>query len=215
MAKILIAEDERLINELIKRNLSLVGHGCVQAYDGNEALEKLEAGKFDLLILDVMMPGLSGFELIRHADGTPVIFVTAKGKLEDRLQGLKLGADDYIVKPFEVLELVARVDAVLRRTKAVGKSFSAHNLTVDFESRRVWKNGEEVTLKPKEFDLLEALIVNRNLALSREKLLNLVWGYDFDGEIRTVDVHIQKIRKKLSLEEVIKTVQKVGYRFEV
>ncbi len=215
MAKILIAEDEQPINELIKKNLSLVGHSCVQTYDGAEALKKMSEDEFDLLILDVMMPGLSGFELIKHTDGTPVIFVTARGRLEDRLEGLKLGADDYIVKPFEILELVARVDAVLRRTKAVGKTFSANGLSVDFESRRVWKDGNEVVLKPKEFELLETLIINRNLALSREKLLDLVWGYDFEGESRTVDVHIQKIRKKLSLEGSIKTVQKVGYRFEV
>lgn len=215
MARILIAEDEKTINELIKRNLCLVGHNCAQVYDGTEALAILAHKEFDLLILDVMMPGLSGFELIKRADGIPVIFVTAKGSLEDRLQGLKLGADDYIVKPFEILELVARVDAVLRRTKAHSRTFSAHGISVDFESRRVWRNDSEIMLKPKEFDLLEALIINRNLALSREKLLDLVWGFDFEGESRTVDVHIQKLRSKLSLEDAIKTVQKVGYRFEV
>ncbi len=215
MAKILIAEDEQPINELIKRNLSLVGHSCVQVFDGIQALKTLETDAFDLLILDVMMPVLSGFELMKYTDGNPVIFVTARGSLEDRLQGLKLGADDYIVKPFEISELVARVDAVLRRTKGVDKCFSCGGLRVDFESRRVWKNEREVSLKPKEFELLEALIINRNLALSREKLLNLVWGYDFEGESRTVDVHIQKLRSKLSLEDTIKTVQKVGYRFEV
>ncbi len=215
MGRILIAEDELHINELIKKNLTLVGHSCAQAFDGKEALEMLAEGQYDLMVLDVMMPHFSGFEVLKKTSGTPTIFVTAKNALADRLQGLSLGADDYIVKPFEILELVARVNAVLRRTKKTGKEFTVDNIRVDFESRRVFKDGTEVTLKPKEYELLEALIVNRNLALSRSKLLDLVWGYDFEGDSRTVDVHIQKLRSKLSLEDRIKTVQKVGYRLEV
>lgn len=215
MAKILIVEDEIHINNLIKMNLQLVGHTCTQVFDGEKALDALAAEPFDLIILDVMLPGRSGFDLIKQIEGTPVIFATAKGGLDDRLRGLRLGADDYIVKPFEILELVARVDVVLRRTKAVGHEFAFDDIRVDFDSRKVYKGGEEIALKPKEYELLEALITNRNLALSREKLLNIVWDYDYAGDARTVDVHIQKLRKKLGLDERLKTVYKTGYRLEV
>lgn len=215
MAHILIVEDEVNINNLMKRNLELVGHTCAQAFDGGQAAGAIASGGYDLLILDVMLPGFSGFDLIGQADGTPVIFVTAKGGLEDRLRGLRLGADDYIVKPFEILELVARVDVVLRRTHATSNSFSFDDIRVEFDSRKVFKNGEEVSLRPKEYELLEALIRNRNLALSREKLLSIVWDYDYAGDARTVDVHIQKLRKKLGLDERLKTVYKTGYRLEV
>lgn len=215
MANILIVEDEVNINNLMKRNLELVGHSCMQMFDGQRAADAMIPGAFDLLILDVMLPGFSGFDLIKRAEGTPVIFVTAKGGLEDRLRGLRLGADDYIVKPFEILELVARVDVVLRRTHAVSNSFSFDDIRVEFDSRKVYKNGVEVGLRPKEYELLEALIRNRNLALSREKLLTIVWDYDYAGDARTVDVHIQKLRKKLGLDERLKTVYKTGYRLEV
>lgn len=215
MAKILIVEDEKSINNLIKMNLELVGHTCVQAFDGSTALEFAVQGRIDLAILDVMLPGVSGFDVMSALKDVPAIFVTAKGGLEDRLRGLRAGADDYIVKPFEILELVARVDAVLRRTKAISNSFEFDSIRVDFDCKRVYKDGEEVQLKPKEFDLLEALIRNRNLALTREKLLNIVWDFAYEGDSRTVDVHIQKLRKKLSLEERLKTVYKTGYRLEV
>lgn len=215
MANILIVEDESNINNLMKRNLELVGHVCTQVFDGEKAADAISSNAYDLLILDVMLPGLSGFDLIQQTSGTPVIFVTAKGGLEDRLRGLRLGADDYIVKPFEILELVARVDVVLRRTHAVSNSFAFDDIRVEFDSRKVYRNGEEVVLKPKEYELLEALIRNRNLALSREKLLNIVWDYDYAGDARTVDVHIQKLRKKLGLDERLKTVYKTGYRLEV
>ena len=215
MANILIVEDEVNINNLMKRNLELVGHSCTQIFDGRKAADAIASGAFDLMILDVMLPGFSGFDLIKQTDGTPVIFVTAKGGLEDRLRGLRLGADDYIVKPFEILELVARVDVVLRRTHATSNSFSFDDIRVEFDSRKVFKNGEEVGLRPKEYELLEALIRNRNLALSREKLLNIVWDYDYAGDARTVDVHIQKLRKKLGIDERLKTVYKTGYRLEI
>ena len=215
MANILIVEDEININNLMKRNLELVGHTCTQVFDGEQAADAISAGGYDLLILDVMLPGFSGFDLIKRTDGTPVIFVTAKGGLEDRLRGLRLGADDYIVKPFEILELVARVDVVLRRTHATSNSFAFDDIRVEFDSRKVYKNGEEVGLRPKEYELLEALIRNRNLALSREKLLNIVWDYDYAGDARTVDVHIQKLRKKLGIDERLKTVYKTGYRLEI
>lgn len=213
MAHLLVVEDEQPINDLICRNLSLVGHSSESAYNGEEALEKIQAGSFDLVLLDVMMPGLSGFDLKKHIDPTiPVIFVTAKGELTSRLEGLGLGADDYIVKPFEILELLARVEAVLRRTNKQQQVFEHGNVRVELDTHQVFAEGTEVPLTPKEFELLETLITNRNLALSREKLLELVWGYDFAGESRTVDMHVLRLRKKLGWEETIQTVYKMGYR---
>ena len=215
MAKILIAEDELAINDLIKWNLELVGHTCHLVFDGRAALEAAETGAFDLLILDVMMPALSGFELMPHLKGQPVIFVTAKAGVEDRLRGLQLGADDYITKPFEILELVERVKAVLRRTKGEMKEFSFDDIRVELTNRRVYKGGVEIPLKPKEFDLLETLIHNRNLALSREKLIELVWNFDYEGDSRTVDVHVQRLRSKLGIAHRLQTVYKTGYRLQV
>ncbi|MBO5971098.1 MAG: response regulator transcription factor [Clostridia bacterium] len=214
MAKILIAEDERAINDLIKLNLTLVGHKCEQVFDGAAALERALSGEHDLVLLDVMLPELSGFEIIGQIK-TPVIFVTARVSVEDRLRGLKLGADDYIVKPFEILELVERVKAVLRRTKGDGEAFEFDGIRVEFDTRRVYKDGTEVILKPKEFELLSAFITNRNLALSREKLIELVWNFDYEGDTRTVDVHVQKLRQKLGISERLKTVYKTGYRLEI
>ena len=214
MANILIAEDERAINDLIKLNLSLVGHKCEQVFDGAAALERALSGEYDLVILDVMLPELSGFEIIGQIK-TPVIFVTARVSVEDRLRGLKLGADDYIVKPFEILELVERVKAVLRRTKGESEAFEFDGIRVEFDTRRVYKDGAEVILKPKEFELLSAFITNRNLALSREKLIELVWNFDYEGDTRTVDVHVQKLRQKLGISEQLKTVYKTGYRLEI
>lgn len=214
MANILIAEDERAINDLIKLNLSLVGHKCEQVFDGAAALERALSGEHDLVILDVMLPELSGFEIIGQIK-TPVIFVTARVSVEDRLRGLKLGADDYIVKPFEILELVERVKAVLRRTKGESEAFEFDGIRVEFDTRRVYKDGTEVILKPKEFELLSAFITNRNFALSREKLIELVWDFDYEGDTRTVDVHVQKLRQKLGISERLKTVYKTGYRLEI
>ena len=214
MANILIAEDERAINDLIKLNLPLVGHKCEQVFDGAAALERALSGEHDLILLDVMLPELSGFEIIGQIR-TPVIFVTARVSVEDRLRGLKLGADDYIVKPFEILELVERVKAVLRRTKGESEAFEFDGIRVEFDTRRVYKDGAEIILKPKEFELLSAFITNRNLALSREKLIELVWDFDYEGDTRTVDVHVQKLRQKLGISERLKTVYKTGYRLEI
>lgn len=215
MAKILIAEDERPINDLIKMNLTLVGHECRQVFDGEIALSEAQSTKYDLVILDVMLPSLSGFDIITELENTPVIFVTAKAGVPDRIKGLKLGADDYITKPFDILELVERVKAVLRRTKKAQSIFEFDDITVEFDNRRVYKNGNEIILKPKEFDLLETFINNRNLALSREKLISLVWDYSFDGDYRTVDVHVQKLRQKLGIADRLQTVYKTGYRLEI
>lgn len=215
MAEILIVEDEPSINELIRRNLSLTGHHCTQAFDGLSAIELLENRKIDLLVLDIMLPGLDGYQVFERASGTPVIFLTAKSELTDKLKGLAMGADDYITKPFQMLELTARVEAVLRRTKKVEAVFTLGSMKCDFDGHRIFLNGTAVECTPKEYELLEVLIRNRNIALSREKLLDMVWGYDFDGGTRTVDVHIQRLRQKLHLENYIKTVYKLGYRLEV
>lgn len=215
MAKILIVEDEVVINDLISKHLTLVGHTCFSAHDGITALRIMRDQLFDLIILDVMLPGIGGFDLVGLTGEVPVIFVTAKNGLEDKLKGLSLGADDYIVKPFEMQELLARVRIVLRRTKRDADTFSFDGLTVDFDARKVFRAGEPVDLTPKEFSLLEALIKNRNIALSREKILALVWKYDYEGDTRTVDVHIQQLRYKLDLKDRIKTIYKVGYRFEL
>ena len=215
MAKILIVEDEPHINNLIMRNLTLVGHECRQVFDGEAAVHEALDGRYDLILLDVMLPGLSGFEVIKQIPRIPVIFVTAKTELSDKLAGLYLGGDDYIVKPFEILELIARVESVLRRTGAAADEFKVDDVTVNFVNKRVIKDGSEVFLTPREFSLLEALIKNRNIALSREKLIELVWASDFDGDSRTVDVHIQKLRTKLGLDKRIKTLYRLGYRLEV
>ena len=210
MANILVVEDDRHISELVKRNLSLVGHTCTCVYDGLSGLDILEKQSFDLILLDVMLPGVSGFEFITKVSGTPIIFVTAKGNLEDRLQGLSLGAEDYIVKPFEMLELIARINVVLRRSER-DEVIQIGDVQVDLKKRVVSRNGQEIVLTPQEFSLLEVLI----LALSRDKLLELAWGYDYMGDTKTVDVHIQKLRKKLGLENEIRTITKLGYRLEI
>ena len=215
MSKILIVEDERPIRHLMMRNLELVGHNCIGAGDGKEALRLMEAERFDLMIFDVMLPEFSGFELIEYSGNTPVIFVTAKESVSDRLKGLTLGADDYIVKPFEMQELLLRVRAVLRRTQKDEEKFTFDDIEINFSGRKVYKNGVEVFLTPKEYALFETLVLNRNIALSREKLITLVWNYDYEGDTRTVDVHIRQIRAKLGLKDRLKTLYKTGYRLEV
>jgi len=216
MAHILIVEDEKSINDLIAMNLELVGHTSQQAYAGQEALEYLKQTTYSLIILDIMLPGIDGFTLMQSVpENTPVIFLTAMGNLADRVKGLKLGADDYIVKPFETIELLARIEAVLRRTHRSMNTFSLDKTVINLESRVVSVNGSEIEITLREFELLEILIKNKNIALSREKLLKLAWNYDYLGETRTVDVHIQKLRKKLNWEDRIKTVYKLGYRLEV
>ncbi len=215
MAKILIVEDERAINDLIKFNLELVGHECAQVFDGAAGLNEAMKLKYDLVILDVMLPKYSGFDIMEYIKGTPVIFVTARSAPQDKIKGLRLGADDYITKPFDIVELVERVKAVLRRTHADVASFEFDDIRVEFDNRRVYKGGAEISLKPREFDLLEVLVNNRNLALSREKLLQLVWEFDYEGDTRTVDVHVQRLRQKLGIADRLQTVYKTGYRLEI
>ena len=216
MAYILIAEDEQAINDLICKNLKLLGHRTAQAFDGAQAMQLIAEENFDLVLLDVMMPQMSGFEVKSKLPADlPVIFVTAKNSVSDQLTGLNLGADDYIVKPFDVLVLIARVENVLRRTKKNDTIFVINDCVIDLAKRIVLKDGKEVVLTLQEFNLLEAIVLNRNFALSREKLLQLAWGYDYMGDSRTVDVHVQKLRKKLDLHKEIVTVFKYGYRLEV
>jgi len=215
MANILIVEDDKPINVLIKKNLELVGHNCTSVFDGDGAFSALESTSFDLILLDVMLPGKDGFEIIQDLEGKiPVIFLTARGAVHDRVMGLRHGADDYIVKPFDMLELTARIESVLRRTQKSENTFRLGEVLADLAGRQVFYNDTLIDFTPQEYALIEALIKNRNIALSRDKLLEIAWGYDYGGDTRTVDVHIHSIRKKLGWEKVIKTVYKLGYRLE-
>jgi len=216
MARILIVEDEALINKHMTDELTCIGHKCSSAFDGEEALELITENIFDLIILDVMLPKLSGFELIGFIKKTPVIFVTAKSELDDRLYGLNLGADDYIVKPFAMPELLARVRVVLRRTGKGEQFFSLDDLLIDFDSQKVYRGEQEIKLTAKEFSILDMFITNKNCVLSREQILDVVWAYNFDGETtQVIDVYVQHLRKKLGLKERIKAIYGVGYRFEL
>ena len=216
MEKILIIEDDPAISDLIRLNLNMAGYESRQAFYGNEALSALENFVPALILLDVMLPDMDGFELLEkiRSGGIPVIFLTARNSLSDKVKGLKLGAEDYIVKPFEAIELLARIEVVLRRYDSTKELIIYEKLEISPEERTVKKEGVTVDLALKEYELLLLLIRYRNKALSREKILELVWGYDYIGETRTVDIHIQKLRKKLGWEDQIKTVFKFGYRLE-
>ncbi|MCL2447040.1 MAG: response regulator transcription factor [Oscillospiraceae bacterium] len=216
MAVILIAEDDKAINTLIKKNLELVGHACSSVFDGEAVFDALQTRSYDLILLDIMMPKMDGFQVVQAVkEDIPIIFLTARSAVEDRVRGLKLGADDYIIKPFDMLELQARIETVLRRVNKSEHSFCLDDVKVDFSSQQIYRKDMLVDFAPQEFLLIEALIINRNIALSRDKLLTIAWGYDYAGDTRTVDVHIHGIRKKLGWENVIKTVYKLGYRLEV
>lgn len=215
--KILIVDDEEKIRELIRMNLELAGYECDEAEDGEMAIEKLKVFNPDLALLDIMLPIKNGYEIADDfiSKGVPVIFLTAKDSVADKVKGLKLGADDYIVKPFESMELLARIEVVLRRYGGASDLFSYKNIKVNFSTREVYDNDKKIELTAQEFELLLILIKNKNLALSREKLLDAAWGYDYVGDTRTVDMHIQRLRKKLNWEDVIVTVYKYGYRLEI
>lgn len=217
MRKILIVDDEEKIRELIRMNLELAGYKCDEAEDGEIALEKLNKFSPDLALLDIMLPKKNGYEIAQSfiKQNVPIIFLTAKDSITDKVKGLKLGADDYIVKPFESMELLARIEVVLRRTGKFSDVFEYRNIKVDFAKREVFKNNEKIEMTAQEFELLKVLIQNKNLALSREKLLESAWGYDYYGDTRTVDMHIQRLRKKLSWDDIIVTVYKYGYRLEI
>lgn len=217
MKPILIVDDEEAIVSLIRRTLTGAGYPCVAVTSGMEAADLLEEKHFDLVVLDVMMPEVDGYDLLRYIlpTGTPTIFLTAKGTLSDRVRGLQMGADDYIVKPFEPAELVARVESVLRRAGRGTVSFSAWDVKVDTAACRVTKGGEPVALTPKEYDLLMLLLRNRGSVLYRDYLYETVWGEEeMLDNTRTLDTHIQRLRKKLGWENRITTVHRVGYRLE-
>ncbi len=217
MNRILIVEDEIAIAKMISMNLTVAGYETNMFHDGAEAYNAMEGDhSYDLALLDVMIPGKDGFELleIMNRYDIPVIFLTAKDDVSSKIQGLKGGAEDYIVKPFEMLELLVRIEKVLERTNKLSNVIKILNMEINFEEHSVRVDGEEVALKPMEFELLAVLAKNKNVAISREKLLRMVWGVDYVGETRTVDVHIGQLRKKLGLSDNIKTVSKLGYRLE-
>ena len=216
MLKILIAEDEEPIANLIKMNLRRAGYHCIWAADGETAADYMEKEKPDLVLLDVMLPGINGYELMDYARTLelPVIFLTALGTTENKVKGLKMGADDYLTKPFEIVELLARVEAVLRRYHKTESVMEVFDIVIDTASRAVTRNGEQIPLTMKEFDLLLLLARNRNIALYRETIYETVWGGEYMGQSRTVDLHIQRLKKKLNWDNEISAVYKVGYRLE-
>ena len=215
--RILIVEDEEAIAKMISMNLKVSNYDTKIFYDGEEAAQSLlEDSKYDLALLDVMLPGKDGFELleIMKAYKIPVIFLTAKDDVASKIQGLKGGAEDYIVKPFEILELLVRVEKVLERVNKLEGTLIIGDVEINLKEHVVYKDGQEIVLKPMEFQLLAVLAKNKNIAISRENLLKMVWGTEYFGETRTVDVHIGQLRKKLDLGDKIKTVSKLGYRLE-
>ncbi len=215
MNEILIVEDESTISNLIKMALEKHGYSCDCAFDGESGADMVERKRYDLILLDVMLPKIGGFELIEYIKtfDTPVIFITAKSDISSRVRGLNLGADDYITKPFDISELQARVDAVLRRYNKTSPNINIGDISINTESRIVTKNGTAVDLTLKEYEILLLFIKNKNIALYREMIYEKVWDEPYMGDTRTVDLHIQRLRKKLDLKNNIQSVYKVGYRF--
>ena len=212
--RILIVEDEVPISRLLETSLAQAGYQCTCAFDGAGCADLLETQRFDLVLLDVMLPGADGFELLPYAReyGAPVIFITARSDVKDRVRGLKLGAEDYITKPFSIEELLARVEVVLRRGHKLASRLVSGDITVDTEARTVLRAGRPVELTAKEFDLLVLFLKNQGIALYRQTLYERVWQDPFEGDTRTVDLHVQRLRRKLGLEGRLVAVYKVGYR---
>lgn len=216
MVKILIVEDEKPISNLIRLSLKKVGYTCTCVYDGIEAADLLESERFDLVLLDIMLPGVDGYELMEYIRPLeiPVIFITAKNTLNDKVKGLHMGADDYIVKPFEIIELLARVETVLRRYHKVDSIITLAGLVIDTRSMTVKRDEEDIALTRKEYELLLLFVRNPGTALYRETIYERVWGSDYMGDSRTVDLHVQRVRKKVGWEDRLQAVYKVGYRLE-
>lgn len=218
MIRILIVEDDENISKMLAATLSIGGYGYAQCGDGLEAIGRITAESYDLILLDVMLPGADGFAVLDaiRAKGceTPVIFLTALGAVADKVKGLRGGAEDYIVKPFEAVELLARIEVVLRRTGKSEMRLQYGDICVDIERHTVTKNGEPVVLTPKEFDVLVFFMRNVDVAITREQLLSNVWEYNYTGESRTVDIHVQQVRRKLGLQGRLITIPKLGYRLE-
>ena len=217
MTKILIVEDEVPISDLIHMMLTRHGYFCACAYDGKTAADMIEVNLYDLILLDVMIPVFSGFDLMEYIRpmNIPAIFLTAKRDFQDKVRGLRLGAEDYIVKPFEMVELILRIEIVLRRYNKSQNIIQIGDVVININAREVFRQGIPVDLTVKEFDLLVILAQNKNIALFRETLFERVWGLEFAGETRTLDSHIQRLRRKLAWENRIKTVYKIGYRLDV
>ena len=225
--RVLVVDDEKLIVKGIRFSLEQEGMEVDCAYDGEEALEKAKTGDYDMILLDIMLPKLTGLEVcqqIREFSSVPIIMLTAKGEDMDKILGLEYGADDYITKPFNILEVKARIKAIMRRTRkeekkeSFGKTLVSGDLKLDCEGRRVFIAGSEINLTAKEFDVLELLAKNPNKVYSRENLLNLVWGYEYPGDVRTVDVHIRRLREKIeavpSDPKYVHTKWGIGYYFQ-
>ncbi|MCI9419256.1 MAG: response regulator transcription factor [Eubacterium sp.] len=217
MNRILIVEDEEPIAELIQMSLKNAGYHTEVCYDGEEGADRIQREHFDLCLLDIMLPKVDGYELLDYAKcmELPVIFLTAKGKTEDKVKGLRAGADDYVTKPFDVMELLARVESVLRRYGKTETNMDVLDLHIDIVSRSVTKNGVPLRLTYKEFDLLLLFVRNPGVALYREVIYEQVWESSYMGDSRTVDLHVQRLRKKAGLERQIQAVYKVGYRFSI
>lgn len=215
MVNILIVEDDANIAKTIEATVSIVGYACDIVNDGTSAVEAVFKNSYDLILLDVMLPEMDGFEVIERvkSTGTPVIFLTALQDVSDKVKGLRLGAEDYIVKPFEAMELLARIEVVIRRSNK-SRALVYEDITVDVDRHTVTKCGAQISLTPKEFDLIAFFIQHTDIAVTRERLLASVWGYEFEGESRTVDIHVQQIRKKLGLHHKLITIPKLGYRLE-
>lgn len=214
--RILIVEDDPAISRLLESNLSAAGYDPVCAMDGMQAIDALAAGTFDLALCDIMLPEVDGFELFpaMQQRGVPVIYVSARDDVQSRIHGLQLGAEDYLVKPFSILELLLRMEKVMSRTSTAAHRLTYRDITVDLDSRTVMKGQQLIPLKPMEYELLCTLIRHPGMVLTREKLLHQVWGDAYIGETRTVDVHIAALRKKLQLTDQLTTVFKLGYRLE-
>jgi len=222
MYKILITDDEDKIRTLIKKYVIFEGHNAVEASTGMEAVELCRKENFDIIIMDVMMPELDGFSAVREirkTQDTPVLMLSARGEEYDKIHGFELGIDDYVVKPFSPKELMMRIDAIMKRTtkkkSLEHELFQKDGFLADFTARRIIINNENIDMSPKEFDLIFYFIQNKNIALTREKLITEVWGYDFYGDDRTLDTHIKLLRKSLGeYAGLITTLRGVGYRFE-
>lgn len=215
--RILVVEDDPAISGFIRNNLEYTGYQVNCIADGDEADRHLEADPhYDLALLDIMLPGLDGFQLLERMQerNIPVIFLTALGDVGSKVKGLRGGAEDYIVKPFEVLELLVRIEHVLTRMGKLDAELNVRDIRIDLENRIVSRGDEEIQLKPMEYELLVMLARYKNRTLPRERLLNEVWGVDYIGGTRTVDVHIAQLRKKLGLMDEIKSISKIGYRLE-
>jgi len=215
--KILVVEDEQPIANLIRMNLTRQGYLCTCAFDGQQAADLLEKNSYDLVLLDIMLPKFDGYDLLAYIRpmNIPVIFLTAKSDVQDRVKGLKLGAEDYITKPFEIVELLARIEVVLRRFNKSQGLLHVYDVIIDLDARDVLQNGQHIELTRKEFDLLVLFCQNPNTALFRETLFERIWDTDYIGETRTLDSHVQRLRRKLDWSDKIRTVHKIGYRLDV